>query len=375
VIYFDSAATTHLDIEVLDAMIDVYKHYGGNPSSLHEDGIKARKRMNQVKNELATLLNTKRQALIFTGSGTEATNLAIKGTFYKHKTMQFITTTIEHHATLNTMHFIESLGANVSYLEVDEAGFIDLDKLEELLKKGPSFLSLIYANNEIGTLQPLNKILALKEKYRCILHLDMVQTPSHMPIDVKALGADFISMSAHKFNGPKGIGLLIKETDIQIEPLIHGGQQEFNLRAGTENLANMVGFLEAFKLAMKRIEAHNNHINHIAHYFINQLDLSGIHYRLNGPRLDYSRLNSILNIGFYKTDAQTLAFNLNQEKICVSLGSACDSKNIEVSHVLKAIHVPSDYIDGSMRFSLSQSITEEAIDYTINVLKEYLINE
>ncbi|MFW5864944.1 MAG: cysteine desulfurase family protein, partial [Candidatus Izemoplasmataceae bacterium] len=274
-IYFDSAATTHLDNRVLDAMITVYKEYYGNPSSLHEDGIKARKKMNQVKNELAQILNTKRQSLIFTGSGTEATNLAIKGFYFKYPSYQFITTSIEHHATQNAINFIKKLGANVVIIDVDEYGFMDLDALENALKNGPSFLSMIYANNEIGTLQPLNKILSLKASYNFTLHLDIIQTPMHIPIDAKALGADLISMSAHKFNGPKGVGLLIKDEAISLEPLVHGGQQEFNLRAGTENLANMVGFLEALKYALKKMIEHNKHINHMAHYFIDKLDQSG----------------------------------------------------------------------------------------------------
>lgn len=371
-IYFDSAATTPIDKEVLKAMIEVYENYGGNPSSLHEDGIKARKKMNQVKNELAQILNTKRQSLIFTASGTEATNLAIKGFYFKHPSYNFITSKIEHHATENSMYFIERLGAKVHMIDVDYHGFINLEALETVLKKGPCFLSIIYANNEIGTLQPLEKILALKKEYDFILHLDMVQTPSHMSIDIGILGADLISLSAHKFNGPKGVGLLYKSDNVSLDPIIHGGQQEFSLRAGTENLANMVGFLEALKRSIRVLDEHNKHINHIAHYFIDQLNQSGINYRLNGPRLDYSRLNSVLNLGFYKVDAQILSFTLNQEGICVSLGSACDSTNIDVSHVLKAINVPEDYIEGSMRFSLSKDITEKDIDQTINVIKNHL---
>ncbi|MFU8787341.1 MAG: cysteine desulfurase family protein, partial [Candidatus Izemoplasmataceae bacterium] len=317
--YFDYAATTKIDKTVLKAMQKTMETYYGNPSSLHDPGIQARKRLNQVKNEIGSLLNATRKELIFTSSGTEATNLAIKGVYYKNPTAQIITSKIEHHATENTLKFIERLGGSVHWLEVNEEGFIDFDKLEKALKKETSLVSIIFANNEIGTLQNVKKIRAITKAHNVLLHLDMVQAPLHMPIDFHDIDADLVSLSAHKFNGPRGIGLLYKKENIILEPLIHGGQQEFSMRAGTENLAAIVGFSEALKLSMKRLKTHQNHIDHLAHYFIEQLNINNIAYRLNGPDLDFSRLNNILNIGFKNQDAQTLSFKLNQNDIYVSL--------------------------------------------------------
>ena len=372
--YFDHAATTRLSERVRKAMDRHLRDVYGNPSSLHTPGIDARKTMNTVKNRLAEHFGVTRQNIVFTSSGTEANNLAIKGTYFRHPNEQIITTTIEHHATENSVHFIERLGGKTTYVGVDRDGFIDLEALKHALKTQTSLVSIIYANNEIGTIQPLKKIIPIIKAHGALLHFDMVQVPLHQAIDFSELEADFVSLSAHKFYGPRGSGCLIARDPALLEPLIHGGQQEFHRRAGTENVAAMVGFLEAYEAARENTKAHTEHVDNLSHYFIEQLNVKNFDYRLNGPDLDHSRLNAVLNIGFKGQDAQHLAFQLNRQGIYVSLGSACDSDNIELSHVLRAIDVPKAYIKGSMRISLSDENTREDIDHLLNTL-EMLFNE
>ncbi|TVP94726.1 MAG: cysteine desulfurase [Acholeplasmatales bacterium] len=370
--YFDHAATTRLSEQVRKAMDRHLREIYGNPSSLHTPGIEARKTINSVKNRLAEHFGVTRQNIIFTSSGTEANNLALKGMYFRHPDAQIVTTTIEHHATENSVRFLERIGCKTAWIRVDRDGFIDLDALKQALKRDTSLVSIIYANNEIGTVQPLKKIIPLVHEHGARLHLDMVQVPLHQAIDFPALGVDFVTLSAHKFHGPRGIGCLIARDPALLEPLIHGGQQEFHRRAGTENVATMIGFLTAYEAARAQAKTHNAHVDQLSHYLIEQLNLKAFDYRLNGPDLDHSRLNAILNIGFKDHDAQHLAFQLNRHGIYVSLGSACDSDNIEVSHVLKAIDVPKAYIRGSMRISLSDENTYEEIDHLLKTLETIL---
>ena len=370
--YFDHAATTSLSKSALDAMNTVFKEYYGNPSSLHDVGIKARKLMNQTKNELASLLSCERKNVIVTASGTEANNIAIQGVYNHNPSLTLITSEVEHHATLNTIKYLKSKGANVIILPVNNQGHILLEDLEDALKKGPSLVSLIYANNEIGTLLNHQEVNKLCKKYHALLHLDMVQAPLHEVIDFKALDVDFVSISAHKFHGPKGIGLLLARDLNNFDRIIHGGKQEFEKRSGTENLASLVGMLTALKEAYQKHDEEYHHLKELSHYFIEQLNQSNIHYTLNGPKISDRRLNSILNLGFYDIDAQWLSFELNQRGIHVSLGSACDSDNIEPSHVLKALKVDEKFIHGSLRFSLGLENQKQDIDEAISVLKELL---
>lgn len=371
--YLDYAATTPTSKHAIELMVETMDIFYGNPSSLHDEGIKARKWMNQQKNTVARLMHADRKQILFTSSGTEAINLAIKGTYYKHPNKQFITTTIEHHATMHAMDFIESLGADVKRIPVDNQGYINFKQLEGALKnKETALVSVIYANNEIGTIQDIKKLTALAKKYATKVHLDMVQAPLYIPINVQTLDVDYLSISGHKFHGPRGIGCLYANDITTIENLIHGGKQEFSKRSGTENLAAIAGFTVALNDAYENTQAVYNHTKALSAYFLELLDTYTIAYRLNGPTLDDMRLPNILNIGFKGTDAQMLSFELNQHGIYVSLGSACDSDNIEPSHVLKAIDVPNAYIHGSIRFSLSIQTTKTDVKYTVDTLAKLL---
>ncbi len=367
--YFDTAATTKIHPKALQALHDTMRDVYGNPSSLHHVGIEARKLMNQTKAQIAALLGCDKRQLIMTGSGTEANNLAIQGVYQKHPEKRLITSRVEHHASLNTMRYLQSKGADVVILPADEKGRIDIAALSEALTVDTSLVSIIYGNNEVGTLQDLEAIINTVKNSAALIHLDMVQVPLHQAIDFNQLKVDFISLSAHKFHGPRGVGILIANDLASFDRLIHGGKQEYEKRSGTENLAGLVATKVALEEAYKNHTDNVNHSQSLSEYFIQKLNDSGIEYSLNGPQLNDPRLPNILNIGFKDLDAQWLSFELNQHGIYVSLGSACDSSNIEPSHVLKAIHVPEAYIHGSLRFSFGAENTKEDIDMTIDALK------
>ena len=375
-LYFDNAASTPPSKNAIKAMHDALDTFYANPSSLHQPGIEARKRLNQAKRHMAEMMHVDRHSIIFTSSGTEAINLAIKGVFYKNKDAAIVTTTAEHHAVSRTTEFLESIGAKVFYIDVDAYGYVDLQALEKILKNHTvSLVSIIYANNEIGALQDVNQIRELTAKYNALLHYDMVQVPLHEAINFKHVDCDLASFSAHKFYGPRGAGFLYKKTHIELTPHTHGGQHEFKLRAGTENLAAIIGMEIALEDTYKTMHTRNQTIQELASYFIEKLKQTNLDFRLNGPPMDHHRVHSILNIGFKNQDAQILSFALNQKGIYVTLGSACDSESIEPSHVLKAIAVPSDYIHGSLRFSLSETMQKKDIDNTVDVLKELIDNK
>ncbi len=370
--YFDYAATTEIHPKALEAIVKTLKEYYGNPSSLHHEGIKARKLMNQTKARLAERLGCERRQIIITSSGTEANNLAIQGVYQMFPNKRYITSAVEHHATLNTMKYLKKQGADVVILPVDSTGRISLNHLKDALKVDTALVSLIYANNEIGTIQDLKSILKCVKDTNALMHLDMVQVPLHHSIDFKHLGVDFVSISAHKFYGPKGTGLLIAKDHSQIERLIHGGKQEFQKRSGTENLAGIIGMQVALDEVYLNHENENAHTSMLSHYFIHKLKESKIEFCINGPSLNEDRLHNILNIGFKDIDSQWLSFELNQQGIYVSLGSACDSDNIEPSHVLRALNVSEDYINGSLRFSFGIENTKKDIDITIDALTKII---
>ncbi len=365
--YFDHAATTFLSKEVIEAMTKTMETYNGNPSSLHEEGISARKYMNQLKNSIAKTLNTSRKSLLFTGSGTEASNLAIKGFYYKHKKARFITSTVEHHASLNTFKFLSSEGADVDFVAASETGQIDFEALKSTLSNSKhNFVSLIYINNELGTKLDLDQLVKILKPYQYTLHLDMVQAPLHEKIDLEKLSIDMASMSAHKFHGPKGIGLLYIKDSTKIESLIHGGKQEFSKRAGTESLMLMSGLEKALTMCQENLTTHNTITHQLAEHLLTCLEQKNIVYRLNGEALNGHRVSAILNLGFKAVEGDVLQFQLNRLGHCVSLGSACDSDNIEPSHVLKATHVPKDFIKNSIRISLSHVNTLEEVSNLAN---------
>ncbi len=361
--YFDYAATTPTDLAVLTLMHDIAKRYPGNPSSLHEAGIAAKKRYNQAKNAVAELLNTTRKNLIFTATGSEANNLAIQGFHRKHPSARILTTAVEHKATLNACHHLKTTGADVVVLAVTPKGEVDIDALKQHLTPGKHhFLSLIYANNETGTLLNWDAIQTAIKPYDTTIHLDMIQVPLYHPLDFTSLKADMVSLSAHKFHGPRGVGLLyVRNLDI-IEPLIYGGNHEFKRRAGTENLPAICGFAAALKTAQTQAKSHDNATQRLAKRLLDKLDAFGVDYSLNGHPLNDARLAAIINLGFGGVSADVLAFELDRQGFYVSLGSACDAGNIEPSHVLSAMGVPSPYLEGSIRISLGKDLTVDDVD-------------
>ncbi len=372
-IYLDYAATTKPSEKTLNIMRETCLNYPGNPSSLHSLGIDARKQYNTLKKSLATSLNTTVKNIIITSTGTEAINHAIKGTFFKHKDKTILTSTIEHHASINALNFVKNQGGKVIEIPVDSEGFLDLEVLKETLKTHDvSLLTLIHANNEIGTIQPIEKIKSILNEAGVLLHLDMVQIPAHQIVDFKALDVDFASFSAHKFYGPRGVGLLYVKNPNALESLIHGGKQENALRAGTENLSGLAGMEHALKESWSNIEQKESIINDLASYFLDTLDALNVDYYLNGPPLGNQRLNSVLNIGFKNIDNQDLSFALNEEGIYVSTGSACHSDQIEPSHVLKAINTPEEYLCGCIRFSFSHKESYETLKKTATIIKRLI---
>lgn len=375
-VYLDNASTTSLSKEVLDVMMPYFKDQYGNPSSLHDLGINNRKAINQSRIRIAELLNCKKNEVHFTSCGTESINWALKGLAFNNKTKyEIITTNIEHHATTETCKFLETLGFTVNYLKVDSDGFINTSELKSMINDNTLVVSIIMANNEIGTIQNIKEISKICDQARTYLHLDAVQAACHTTFDLKELNVDLLSISAHKFHGPKGIGLLYIKEGTHISGLIHGGQQELKKRAGTENVAFIVGFTKALELGVSNIGKYTNRLNEYSNSFLKRLDDEGIDYILNGPVIGPNRLPGNLNISFKSIDGLVLTYLLDKRGIYVSTGSACDSESIEPSHVALAIGVPSDYIKATVRFSIGNETTSEEVNFVIDNLIDILKNE
>ncbi len=374
-LYLDYAATTKPAEKVVDAMVSAMREFPGNPSSLHAEGRKAKKRYNRAKKHIADLLGANRENILFTSSGTEAINFVIKGTHARHPDKTILVSTIEHTATKKAAEYLEDKGTSIRRIGCDKDGYLRIDELEKALRETDvSLLSLIYANNEIGTVQDARKIAAMCHAHDVKLHLDMVQSPLHEKIDLKGLGCDYASFSAHKFFGPRGVGFLYAKTKDDLDPLIHGGKQEDGLRAGTENLPGIVGTEVALAEAAKHVEKREEKIGILAGDLLSALAESSITWRLNGPPLDKPRLKNILNIGLKDLDADDVAFRLDKEGIGISEGSACSSGIIEESHVLRAIGVDDDHIGGSVRISVSHEQTKEDMERLVHALEKIVGN-
>ena len=372
-IYLDNAATTFIHPDVIQVIQDSLGATKGNPSSVHELGFKATREWNATKDAIADIFEVSKKNLIFNSSGTEANNIVIQGRYFKHPHTQMITTATEHSSVLNTFKALEDRGANVTYLDVNDEGFIALKELEASLKKAPtSLVSILHTNNETGAIQDVHAIRDLAHRYGALVHFDMVQVPMHAKANLKDLGCDFATFSAHKFFGPKGIGLTyIKDLD-SLKPHTVGGSQEHRLRAGTQNLSFARGFLKALEITeANRTEWHAK-IDHLAHTLIEKLDASSLNYKINGPALDGSRILGTLNLAFPGLDAIDLRFALNSEDIYVSLGSACDADSMHASHVLRAMF-PDDEarVNGSLRISFSPDLTDADMATLVHTIEEY----
>ena len=374
-VYLDNASTTKVSKEVYKAMKPFFKDTFGNPSSLHNKGIETRKLINSSRKKVAELLNCSHKEIFFTSCGTESINWALKGLAFSNKTKsEIITTKIEHHATLHTCEFLERMGYTVHYLDVDTEGYINLSQLRSLINEQTLVVSIILANNEIGTIQNLKEISKICSDNRTYLHLDAVQAVTHMDVNISNMNVDLMSISGHKFHAPKGIGILYIKEGTRIDNLLHGGQQENDMRSGTENVPYIIGITEALATGLNKYQEYQERLNSYAAFFLKKLDEAKIDYILNGPLIGEHRLPGNLNLSFKDLEGSDITYYLNKANIYVSTGSACDSTSIEPSHVLKAIHVPSDYIDASIRFTIGEYTTKEDVKYVAEKLIE-IIND
>jgi len=369
-VYLDNAATTPLDKEVLDAMLPYMSNHFGNPSSIHSHGREVRSAIEKARKQIAAFLNASPSEIFFTSGGTEADNCALFSSVHTLGVTRAITSKIEHHAVLHTLEELAKAGTiELHYVDLDEKGRVVLSHLEALLTDAPrTLVSLMHGNNEIGNLNNLEAIGELCKLNNSIFHCDTVQTMGHYPIDVQKLNIHFLVGAAHKFHGPKGVGFLYINSAIKINPLIHGGSQERNMRGGTENVYGIIGIAKALEIAYSDLEAHRSHVTEVKAYMIKRLKESFTDIRFNGDsdNLEGS-LYTVLNVSFPESeDNDMLLFNLDIAKISVSGGSACSSGTGIGSHVLAAIKA--DGKRGNVRFSFSKYTTKEEIDYTVEKL-------
>ena len=368
--YFDHNATTPIDNEVFKAVVPYYEQLYGNPSSSYYIGRQVRDKIESVRSNIANYFNMNPEGVMFTSSGSEADNMIIKGIALgnKDKGNHIITTKIEHPAVLNTCKFLEKNGFEITYLDVKEDGIIDTQELKDSIKSNTILISIMYANNEIGTIQPIEEVGQIAKEKGIIFHTDAVQAIGEIRIDVKKLNIDCMSISGHKIYAPKGIGMAYIRPGIKFEPLIHGGSQEFHLRAGTENVIGIIALGKAIELLDKNIENNNEKLIDLKSYILNKIQNNLTDYIINGD-IDKRTLNNI-NLSFKDIDGESLLLALDLDGICVSSGSACHSDSMEPSHVLRAIGVPNDYISGTLRISFGKNTTKKEIDYLIEKIKE-----
>ena len=367
--YMDYSATTYVKPEVLDAMMPFFTEKFGNPSSFYGISRETKMAVDNARAQVAKAINCDPNEVYFTGGGSEADNWAIKGiaTAHMKKGNHIITTKIEHHAVLHTCEFLEKFGFEVTYLDVNEEGFVDLKQLEEAITDKTILVSIMFANNEIGTIQPIKEIGALCREKKVLFHTDAVQAVGSVPVDVKEMKIDLLSLAGHKLYGPKGIGALYIRRGVRIDNLIHGGGQERGRRAGTENIPGVVGLGKAIEIATENIEENRARLTVLRDKLIDGI-LERIPYaRLNGPRGD-KRLPGNSNISFEFIEGESILLSLDFEGICASSGSACTSGSLDPSHVLLAIGLPHEKAHGSLRTSLGAASTEEDVEKLLNEL-------
>lgn len=369
-IYMDNAATTRVTEPVFEAMRPYFGEIYGNPMSVHSFGREARKGVEEARRQVAAALNAEPSEIYFTGCGTESDNWAIRGAAYANlrKGKHLITTQIEHHAVLHTCEQLEREGFNVTYLPVDEFGIVRMDALKAAIRPDTTLISVMAANNEIGTIQPIEEIAKLAKERGILFHTDAVQAIGSLPFDVKAMGIDLLSLSGHKFHAPKGVGALYIRNGVRLQRLIQGGAQERTQRAGTENVASIVGLGKAIELAAGNIDRHNAQLATVRDRLIDRI-LAEIPYtRLNGHRTQ--RLPGNCNISFRFIEGESLLLALDLKGIAGSSGSACTSGSLDPSHVLLAIGLPHEIAHGSLRLSLSEENSIEQADRVVDALKE-----
>ncbi len=373
-IYLDNAATTKTSQEVLDAMIPYFTEHYGNPSSIYGFASKNKEVVTTQKRVIAEALGAKENEIYFTAGGTESDNWALKATAeaYQSKGNHIITSKIEHHAILHTCEWLEKQGYEITYLDVDGDGKISLEELEKAIKPSTILISIMFANNEIGTIQPIKEIGEIAKKHGVIFHTDAVQAFGQVPIQVDECHIDMLSASGHKMNGPKGIGFLYIRTGLKLRSLIHGGAQERKRRAGTENVPGIVGFGTAVKRAMETMEDRIKIEIELRDYLIAKVQEEIPYVKLNGHASD--RLPNNANLSFRFVEGESLLISLDFAGICASSGSACTSGSLDPSHVLLAIGLPHEIAHGSLRLTLNEETTKEELDYVVESVKKVVEN-
>ena len=368
--YFDNSATTKVKEEVLKEMLPYFCDHYGNPSSMYGIGREARKAVENARKRVAELINCKPNEIYFTGCGTESDNTAIKGIAYanREKGNHIITTKIEHPAILNTCDTLVKQGFNVTYLNVNKDGFVDLEQLKNSITDKTILISVMFANNEIGTIQPIKEISKIARMHNIVFHTDAVQACGNVPIDVQKMGIDMLSLSGHKLYAPKGIGALYVRSEIKFQKFMDGGHQEKNKRAGTENVAGIVGLGKACELAKINMNKHMTHLLQLRDYYVSQVEDKIQYVKLNGAR--EKRLPGNSNFSFQFVEGESLLLNLDLKGICASSGSACTSGSSSPSHVLTAIGLPEELAYGSLRVTFGEENTKEDVDYLIENLIE-----
>lgn len=369
-IYLDNAATTATRPEVLEAMLPYFTERFGNPSSVYELASQNKTSIDDARETIAKALHAKKEEIYFTGGGSESDNWAVKGTVeaYKAKGNHIITSKIEHHAILHTCEYLEKNGCEVTYLDVDENGIVKLEELKKAIRPTTILISIMFANNEIGTIQPIKEIGEIAKEHNILFHTDAVQAFGQIDIDVDEYHIDMLSASGHKLNGPKGIGFLYIRKGLKLRSFIHGGAQERHRRAGTENVPAIVGFGKAVEIAMNTMEERQKKEMAMRDYLIDHILAEVPYVRLNGDRK--RRLPNNVNFSFQFVEGESLLIMLDMQNICASSGSACTSGSLDPSHVLLAIGLPHEIAHGSLRLTLNEDITEDEIKYVIVKIKE-----
>lgn len=369
-VYLDYSATTPVKEEVLKEMLPYFTEHFGNPSSLYSKGLESKEAVDKARAQVASLINATPKEVYFTGCGSEADNWAVfsVANALKDKGNHIITTKIEHHAMLHSCEHLEKNGYEVTYLDVEADGTVKPETLEAAITDKTILISVMMVNNEIGTIEPIKELAAVAKKHNILFHTDAVQALANMPIDVKDMGIDLMSMSAHKIYGPKGIGALYMRKGLRIPNFIHGGAQEMGKRAGTENLPSIIGFGKAAELAQQNLDSHIAHCKELRDYLVERVTKEIPDTFVNGT-MDHRHPGNA-NITFKYIEGESILLLLDYKGISVSTGSACSSKSLKPSHVLTALGVPVEMIHGTVRFTVGDFTTKEDIDYVVDTLKE-----
>ncbi len=372
VIYLDNAATTKVRKEVVETMLPFFTEEYGNASAVYSVGAKAKSALTNAREQVANVIHAKPEEIYFTAGGSEADNWALKATaeFFKGKGNHIITSKIEHHAILHTCEYLERNGFEVTYLDVDEDGLVSIEELKKAIRPTTILISIMFANNEIGTIEPIKEIGAVAKEHGILFHTDAVQAFGQVAIDVDEMNIDMLSASGHKLNGPKGIGMLYIRKGVKIRSFVHGGAQERKRRAGTENIPGIVGFGKACEIAVRTMNERTKKEAELRDYLISRIENEIPYTKVNGSRTN--RLPNNVNVCFRFIEGESMLIMLDQKGICGSSGSACTSGSLDPSHVLLAIGLPHEIAHGSLRLTLSDETTRGDLDYTVEELKKII---